>query len=328
MIDLSASHAHYAAHILPIWRALPEELRGTAYAPPTIEAIPGAASLRDVGKDPDRLTIVAGHPDLIRMRHRTGIMIEHGVGQSYGGDRVSARHPAHPGGDRRDKARMFLHPNEQAAARDRARYPDARVEVIGSPRLAELQSIPRIPAGPKPVVCVSTHWPSTISKESGSAWAHWHKAFAALAASDEYEVIGHAHPRALDPMRRQYRRMGIETVARFEDVVARADVYVCDNSSSMFEAAGVGIPVVVLDAPWYRQNVSHGARFWDWADIGPRIVIPEALPAAVKSALKRRPWPGAEERLAQIFPPIEDPARYAAEIIADELSRMPRTATG
>lgn len=326
MIDAAAQMGHYAAHILPVWRALPPELRGDIYAPNTIPGLPGALSLSKAGKDPDRLTIVAGHPDLSRMRSRTGVMLEHGAGQSYGASRESARHPAHPGGDRRDKARLFLMPNEQSAARDRARYPDARVEVIGSPRLAELQQLPLAPVGAKPVVAFAWHWGASLTKESGGAWSHWIKAVQTLVESDRYEVIGTAHPRVWNAMERQYRRMGIEPVQRTEDIITRANVVCFDNTSFGFEAAGVGLPVVVLDAPWWRQSVNHGGRFWDWADVGPRILLPEALPNAIESALNKRPWPGAERILADIYPAIENPAAYAAELIADEYSRMPKHA--
>lgn len=318
MIDAAVSYGHYFDHLAPIWRALPDELRGDIYAPPTVQGIPNVKSLRDAGKNPERLTLVAGSPDLLRLRGQTGIMIEHGCGQSYGAAPQSARHPAHPGGDRRDKARIFLEPNQQAADRDKARYPSTRVEIIGSPRLAELQTIPRLPRTGNPTVAILTRWSSTVSRESGSAWGHWHKAFQALADSDEYNVIGHAHPRAWEPMRRQFQRMRIEPIQRIEDIIARADCVLFENSSSGFECAALGIPVVVLDCPQYRTGMEHGLRFWDCADIGPRIILPEALPNAITSALNIRPWPGADERLARVFPPIEDPAGYAAALIADE----------
>jgi len=51
----------------------------------------------------------------------------------------------------------------------------------------------------------------------------------------------------------------------------------------MFEAAAVGLPVVVLNAPWYRRDVSHGLRFWAWSDIGPQVDDPADLEQAVWS---------------------------------------------
>jgi hypothetical protein len=59
-------------------------------------------------------------------------------------------------------------------------------------------------------------------------------------------------------------------VASLREVQRRAAVYVCDNSSSMYEFAATGRPVVVLDLPegrikgiGYRRNINHGLRFWD-----------------------------------------------------------------
>ena len=52
-------------------------------------------------------------------------------------------------------------------------------------------------------------------------------------------------------------------------------------------------------------------------------MLPETLPGAIHSALNIRPWPGAEDILAQVFPPVANPAEYAAEIIADELAKTP-----
>ena len=51
---------------------------------------------------------------------------------------------------------------------------------------------------------------------------------------------------------RFYEAHGIEYVPDFDDVLRRADVYACDNSSTLYEFASTGRPVVVLNAPWYR----------------------------------------------------------------------------
>lgn len=314
MIDLAASHRHYLEHLLPVWRALPAEERGVAYLAHDLRSyIPGSFPIEQIiGRDHPLL--VAGFDDVRVARSRPIILMEHGVGQSYGGDPASAGHPAYAGGQGRHGIAGFLCPNEYAAARNRAANPDAFVEVVGSPRIAALQAVPPPPPpGEIPVVAVSFHWQCSVSHETQSGWQHWGPAVEALARSGEFEVLGHAHPRMFRDLAPTYRAFGIEPVDDFTQILMRAHVYACDNSSTMFEFAQTRGPVVVLDCPWYRTDVDHGLRFWDAADIGPRIRDRAALPVAVRSALKRRPWPGADERLDRVFPLIGDPAAVAAD---------------
>ena len=82
--------------------------------------------------------------------------IEHGAGQSYlGAGPQPAIASSYPGGPDREDVGLFLVPNAQAGVRWREKYPQARVVLVGSPRLADLPS--REP-GPAPVVCTSFHW--------------------------------------------------------------------------------------------------------------------------------------------------------------------------
>lgn len=314
MIDLAASHAHYLAHLLPVWRALPATERGTAYlAAPLRSHLHDSAPIAAIGQA-ENPVLVAGFEDL-RNINGHAILMEHGCGQSYAGDpdeHAACVNPAYAGGDGRHGVLAFLCPNEYAAARNRAKNPDAVTVVVGSPRLGELQRVPHAPDGERPVVAVGFHAQFTFCPEAGTGYPHWRDAVAALAASGEFEVLGHGHPRSWSDLRPAYQDMGIEPVASFNEVLARAHVYCCDNSSTLFEWAAVRGPTVVLDWPAARPWVNHGLRWWDAADVGPRIIEPVALPVAVRSALARSPWPGAEERLARVFPAIENPARVAA----------------
>jgi hypothetical protein len=329
LVDLVASRFHYLNALLPVWHALPPEARGRAYLAPQFRAaIPAAAVLPERPTKP-RAVMVAAVDDLRLVGAGRPILFEHGSGQSYGGSRDSAFAAGYAGGEDRGAAVAFLHPNRQAADRDRARYPNTVVEVIGHPRLPALQAIPPAPpvdSAPRPVLAVTFHWHAPLCAETASGFGHWWPAVRALHDLGEFEVLGHAHPRLLPDVSRIYERAGIEVVPRFEEVLARAHVLAFDNTSAGFDFAQVRGPVVVLDNPDYRRYVHHGLRFWDCADIGPRIQDPADLGEAALRALAGQPWPGAAERLARVFPLVEDPATHAARTllaVANQLRSAP-----
>lgn len=324
-VDLVASRRHYLSHLLPVWQALDPSERGDAYLPPALAAaIPGARARVDPPAK-DRPVLVAAYEDLRRLdRVHTPILFEHGLGQSYGGSRESMASPGYAGGDDRDRVAVFCHPNEQAAARDRDRYPDAHVAVVGYPRLAALQKIPGPrPVGEveRPVVAVTFHWHAPLCPETASGFGYWWPAVKALHEAGEVEVLGHGHPRLLPEIERVYHRAGIEVERSFERVLERAHCLVWDNTSAGFEFAATRGPVVVLDNPTYRRDVDHGLRFWDCADVGPRVGELSDLAGAVERALSVGVWPGAEERLARVFPAVEDPAAHAAQVIRRVVGR-------
>jgi glycosyltransferase involved in cell wall biosynthesis len=86
-------------------------------------------------------------------------------------------------------------------------------------------------------------------------------------------------------MKNYYARAGIPVVEEFPDVMRQADVYACDNSSTLYEFASTGRPVVVLNAPWYRRTVEHGLRFWSAANVGVQCDDPADLSSAILRAL-------------------------------------------
>lgn len=232
MITTVASLGHYRHHLDPILAALPP--------------------------DPGDATLVASHRDLraVRPSSRTRLpiaLVEHGIGQSY-----SNRHPSYPGGRDRDAVGLFLSPNERAAARDRAAYPAARVEVVGSARLDGLPA--RVgPAGR--VVATTFHWDSMVAPETRSAFEEYATAIAAMVG--RVEVLGHAHPRIAPQLAPWYGRAGIDFEPDFSEVCRRADLLVGDNTSALYEFASTGRPVVVVNAACYRRNEHHGLRFWE-----------------------------------------------------------------
>ena len=297
-LDVVAKESHFVDHLAPVWMALPPKVRGRFYFRGHGDCRPVEGMIRGQPPASSNPTLVAAAGDLIfarRLGRRVAIM-EHGAGQSYGGILVSAggkrlrgpwrEHSSYAGGANRD-AELFLHPGPHPAARDAARYPDARVEVVGCPKLDQL---PRKAAPSKvPVVAVSFHWNCHIAPETRWALPDFERHVRSLAADRRYQVIGHAHPRAAVKLSAWYERCGIEFVPTFGEVCERADVYVIDNSSTLFEFAATGRPVVLMNARLYRRPVEHGLRFWQAATVGVQANVRDGLIGAVTEALRDTP---------------------------------------
>lgn len=306
-VDFVVSERQYADHLLPIWFALSEEERGTFYWQADVErhlieaGVEGWALRR--GKVPPsttRLTVVASYNDLIVSRPRPIVLVNHGVGQIYRGDPRAARHPAYSGGEQREDVVLLLCPSERDARVNRERYPDQHSEVVGCPKLDRWQG--RRSLGDRdavsrsrdPVVAVSFHFPLGLCPETMWAFPEYFKAVAELGR--HRHVIGHGHPRAWDRLLPFYEEAGIEPVKHFGDVLDRADVYVCDNSSTIYEFASTDRPVVLLNSAMYRRDVEHGLRFWECADVGVQVDRPEDLAAAIDEALEDPPERAAIRR--------------------------------
>lgn len=318
MIDVFASAPWYVDHIAPIWRALPAGARGrfhvTARSAPAAKGLPNVTQDR-LAVDPRRPVLVVSYGDLRSafMAQRQHIALgQHGAGQSYSTD-----HPAYPGGRNQGPASLHLVPNEHAADRTRRAYPKARVAIVGCPKL---DALPQPERGPErePVVAFSFHWDGpTIAPEMRSAWIYYRSVVPLVAR--RRTVIGHAHPRAMPRVSRWYTSGHIEIVPSFDDILRRADVYACDNSSSLFEFAATGRPVVVLNAPVYRRNVEHGLRFWAASSVGVNVDRGSMLGEAVELAIADPPEVRAarEAALDIVYQPRSGGAALAARALLD-----------
>jgi len=307
--DAFACEPQFLDHLAPIWRALPPEARGTFWVAPALTDRAGSrgivSSVVDAGAlrrrelpprarpGPGPRALVASIGDIKvarRLGYRRFAFMEHGAGQAYTGDKSLAvrRHSSYAGGLDREDNELIMVPNEYSARLWREAYPLARTEVVGSPVLDDLPRRDRRDDTP-PVVAISFHWPALVTYEARSAVGHFQPALADLARA--YTVIGHAHPKGDWPARmaRTYARYGIPFVEDFDEVCRRADVYAVDNSSTLFEFAATGRPVVVLNAPWYRRNVNHGLRFWDAATVGLNCDRPGDLVRTIAEALTDPP---------------------------------------
>lgn len=242
-----------------------------------------ADHIGDIGRRaPDGVAVVAGYHDVIRAARqgfRRIVRMEHGIGQSY-----TEPHPGYPGGTGNGDVGLFLTPNEHSAERWRVAYPDTRVEVVGCPKLDGLPR--RDPPLGVPVVAFAFHFDLYLCPETRSALPWFREAIAPT--SQIWPVVGHGHPRRND-LARIYSREGVSYVPRFDDVCRVADVLVADNTSVLYEFAATGRPVVVMDPPVYRRDVRHGLRFWDAAQVGVHVSVPEGVPDAIARALEL--WP-------------------------------------
>lgn len=328
MIDAFASLAHYVGHLSDTWAAIPEEDRGTFWCEPRVapelrrHGIPGR-----VGRPPrpSRTVMVAGAHDVWivqKAAHHQVVLVEHGSGQAYDGE----PDPGWSGGRRREGVALFLCPNEVSAARNRVAYPRTPALVVGSPHLEALRRISRS-ASSEVTVAMSFHHPG-IGKAPEAGWALPHYEAALPAIVEQLQaagavVLGHGHPRARRHFARLWRSMGIEHVVDFEDVVRRASVYVVDNSSTAFEFAACGGPVVLLNAPWYRRDVDLWPRFWAAADVGVQVDEPGDLVAAVLAALDDPPARCAARRRAvtEVYPLLGEKAASASAAAVVALSR-------
>lgn len=333
-IDFFARRTHFIDHVLPVWRQLESE-RGSFFVPDAIAdyarkrgvdvvALKARGSGLDV-KPPrsENAMLVCSYGDLA-VAHRADpkrkfIFMEHGVGITYGG------HPGYAGGKgMRKKVSLFLAPNEIVRAKTEKALPGVEQVVIGTPKLDQFQ-VQSYRLHEPPVVCVSFHWDgSRIQPEAGNAFGHFRRVLPELARWDGFKLIGHGHPRAMDTFSKEYKKLGIEVERDFDEVMERADVYVCDNSSTIYEFLVTRKPVVLMNAPQYRRHVHWGIRFWNFTDIGPMIDQPDDLLVGILVALKRSSYWAARRAMAvdELFPYLGCSAKRAAEALREWLGNV------
>lgn len=344
-MDAIACESQFLDHLAPIWNALPDRGRFFVDEPllsraraKGIDAEPIAAQDIREGfrQQPPRFdgppALVASIGD-VKVARRLGygpfVFLEHGAGQFYGGNPNDRNHASYSGGADHEDVGLFLVPSQTVADRWQKRYPSARVAIVGCPKL---DSLPRKERGNPPVVALSFHWPAPALIGwglAGTAWLEYRDALPALL--ERFTVIGHQHPNWLQrryskPPSETYARLGIPFVPDFEDVCRLADVYVCDNSSTIWEFAATGRPVVLLNREGWlkaRNRVRYGLRFWDAADVGIQVDRPSDLVVSVETALQDKPEQRAlrEAAVERVYGVRAGGAQLAAEAITDWLQR-------
>lgn len=273
-VDFYASEKHYKEHIYPIYEMMPEETRGIF-----------TNCTKELSSP---FVVVASFKDYRHTRPRKAIYLEHGAGQTY-----SKRHPWHAGGVGKEDVILFLCPSERVADINRKHYPSTPSYAIGCPKLDMMK-----PNGEKTgKIAVSFHWEGGLVPETRSSFPYFREGIRNI--KERYELIGHSHPRIERVLKDFYESEKIPYEKDFENVIENADIYICDNSSTIFEFAAMGKPVVVLNAPWYRRNVEHGMRFWEYADIGIQVDRGEDLGEAIEETRKRDPQRKRREEIVK-----------------------------
>ena len=312
-VDVVASMPHYRAHMLPIFEKLPPEMQGTVH-PFRTKPLP---------PQPGRVAMVASWQDVRFLRDVTPmIYVEHGAGQTYGGDPTTALQPGYSGsgGHRHHGVIGFIAPSQTVADR----WVTAPSVAVGCPKLDQYHGT--FPLSIKSV-CFAFHWDSGLAPETRSAFAHYQPTLPRIVdsfRSQGFGVYGHAHPKWDGALDDQMRAAGINAILDNDrSVFHTASILIVDNSSLGAEFMALGRPVIWLNAPWYRRDINHGGRFWNWTAGIPTINDPEAL-LAVRLANVTIESFAARERIADSVYAYRDgtSSERAAAFIVERLSTM------
>ena len=338
-IHAFASWRHYSDHIAPIWEQIPEKHRGqfvvgshsqrARMRARGIDAVlprqAGVTAQALRSRDP---VIVASFSDLQKMGKRPVAFVEHGAGQTYIMD-DGRIHGGYSGGAGRSFVGLFICPNRMVAQNNREQYPDAHMAVVGSPRLDDLWETRNVSwSSQQTVLGISFHWECRLVREAGTAFPEFRKVippFVERLQNYGIDVVGHGHPKAFNDLKPWWESHGVPTESEWENVVGMIDAYMIDNSSTIFEAAALDIPILLMESKKWRRNVRHGMRFWDYANVGPSVTADDDLEAAFAESLQEK-WIGVREQISHTVYEIAPSgdrlsSRYAADAIVDWLGQ-------
>ena len=331
-IDFLATQPQYIDHIAPVWDALAEDNIGNFYVP---NSLIGHAQSRLkthlylFGYENNSLTTYGVNPILVAaygdMKYcyrqnpeRRIFMMEHGTGHGFGG-------AAYPNGKGdRDLVSLFLSPNKYTAEKIR-QVRTTPIEVIGTPKLDWIVNNEHVihRHNEPPIVCISFHHGTRRRNppEAGSAFEHYNDYIAELKKNTAFRLVAHGHPLSRDRDIPFYESIDVPFIHDFVEVQRVCDLYINDLSSTLYEFAATGKPVVIMNAPWFRKDVYHGLRFWDYADIGNVVEQPEELPEAISNTLQYDLCSRRRQRaVSELFPYMGVSAQRAAGIIRWELT--------
>jgi len=284
-----------------VWQTLRPDERGHVLIPPKLSRYAAVLGINSTpGHEFGDVALCAGWTDAAgAMGGRAGrklALMEHGVGQSYTNCRVAA----YAGGVGRQGVDLFLCPNDRVRQLN-MNWPGRHggdCVIVGDPYLDQLrwqmQSWVRMFD-----VTFAWHWDHDIVPEMRSAFSWYRDAVVAISQTD-IAVLGHGHPRDWAKQKQWYAQHNIMTAGGLPAAIACSRVFAADNTSAMFYAMAMDRPIIFLNAPWYRKNVEHGLRFWEYADAGEQVDNPDKLQTAIR-ALLEDPLKYAQVK-AELFP--------------------------
>lgn len=297
-IDYYCPQKNYLEHAMPTWLAMPDEMRGTIYIEskmaqhakelygdiPNVYVYLSVSELKHHLATKNRYMVCFAYHNCVQLSNfRKMILAEHGCGLTY--DYPNSQYAGWVRNYDPQHMAHFLTTNkllDQAHAQKNTGIPST---IVGMPVMDKYDK-QKFKRNSKPVIAISCHWDCDHIPETRSSFSFFKQAFVEL--SRHYKVIGHAHPQYQKVMFPFWKKHGIEIVETFDEVLERADVYVCDNSSTIFQFAYVDKPVVLLNPPWYRTYFTHSfnPRFWSHADIGVNVFDPYDLLPAIEKAVQ------------------------------------------
>jgi ubiquinone/menaquinone biosynthesis C-methylase UbiE len=301
-VGFFATRENYVDHLLPIYNAFPKDKRGAFMVSQRLLLQYARSKGIDAVIVNSRIkkhnwVVMAGLGMIQSFRSQNLILLNHGCGGFW-----NVNHQSYAGGNGARKFyRMILEPGDIPGDRDKKIYPQMRVEVIGCPKMDRWYPVIPKERSQPPVIAIGFHQDTKVCPEAQSALAHYLSALPELAKwqeSGDVKIIGTGHPiywKILLPLWQKYH---FEPILDFDEVIKKADVYVRDQYSTIYEFASLDRPVVLLNAPWYRRDVEHGMRFWELSTVGINCNKPEDLIPCIKLALEDKPEQRELRRLA------------------------------
>lgn len=318
-----ASRPHFLDHLWPIYKefelAESNDYEARLYLTQPLEHYGERSTPLRLSLDINYgdVAVVSSSADAMTCRKtapsRPIIMMEHGVGITFPKNQSYAGFTGI-----RAKVAMFLAPNQWIHDKTWVVLPKKPQAIVGTPKMDKWKDPPK---GNKCRICISFHWNgSAVAPEAGNALEYYVKHLSDYAKAVNrigYELVGHCHPRIVQEVKPHYKDAGIPFIDNFDEVMETCLLYINDCSSTLYEAATI-MPVIILNAPWFRRDIDFGIRFWKWTDIGFQCNHPDDLISLIDMQLHKDPNVHTVERLKMrrdLYPFMGESSQVAANAI-------------